>query len=52
MKRDLNLSRTIDIIKSRKKSDPSESYVAALLKANDSVVLKKIIEIFGNIFAE
>ena len=44
MKRDLNLSRTIDIIKSRKKSDPSESYVAALLKASDSVVLKKIIE--------
>ena len=44
MKRDLNLSRTIDIIKSRKKSDPSESYVASLLKASDSVVLKKIIE--------
>ena len=44
MKRDLNLSRTIDIIKSRKTSDSSESYVAALLKASDSVVLKKIIE--------
>jgi phosphoribosyl-ATP pyrophosphohydrolase len=44
VKRDLNLSRTIDIIKSRKQSDPSESYVAALLKASDSVVLKKIIE--------
>ena len=44
MKRDLNLSRTIDIIKSRKKSDPSESYVASLFKASDSVVLKKIIE--------
>ena len=44
MKRDLNLSRTIDIIKSRKESDPSESYVAALLKASDNVVLKKIIE--------
>ena len=44
MKRNLNLSRTIDIIKSRKKGDPSESYVASLLKASDSVVLKKIIE--------
>ena len=44
MKRDLSLSRTIDIIKSRKKSDPSESYVASLFKASDSVILKKIIE--------
>ena len=44
MKKDLNLSRTIDIIKSRKKSDPSESYVATLFEASDKVILKKIIE--------
>ena len=41
---DLSLNRTISIIRSRRNSDKTKSYVAYLLQGSEETVLKKLTE--------